>query len=380
MASLTEQRRSKRKRLAKIAGLSRARTSSISANMLQREVSMFLNSHAVQSVTLYTIWNKRLGAKEAMQRWKQRQLAPIVCSKVDRLPPEPISWRPKERSTSGFRKICSLPSTLKMWHVLANDLVRAQHRPRPHIGDWPGRERGRDRQVRDIANSIVAHDQWVVIADIRRAFQTVNVDALYELPYLPQTLIRRAIDYRSLTFVGGIGGKPAWDVPSSLHDYLEMAPVGILEGSPASNALFSVLLDDLPDHLNDTIKVFVYCDNIVLLAPSKMQAQQAATALDRYFAVHPAGPFEVTSECRPVWAGFDHLGYFVRHQLNGETVVDLGTRNWSKLNKRLCNPDQSAKGLKKWLRASFGELHPHRRWVWDRIIDDSNFQRARQLC
>ncbi len=106
MGSLAQQGRSKRKRLAKIAGLSHAGTSSIITNMLQREISMFLNSHAVQSATLFKIWNKRLDAKEAMQRWKQRQLAPIVCSKVDRLPPEPISWRPKGRSTSGFRKIC----------------------------------------------------------------------------------------------------------------------------------------------------------------------------------------------------------------------------------------------------------------------------------
>ena len=336
---------------------------------------MFLNSHAVQSVTLYTIWNKRLGAKEAMQRWKQRQLAPIVCSKVDRLPPEPIGWRPKERSTSGFRKICSLPSTLKMWHVLANDLVRAQHHPRPHIGDWPGRERGRDRQVRDIANSIVAHDQWVVIADVRRAFQTVNVDALYELPYLPQTLIRRAIDYRSLTFTGGIGGTPAWDVPSSLHDYLEMAPIGILEGSPASNALFSVLLDDLPDHLDEPIKVFVYCDNIVLLVPSETQAQQAAATLDAYFTVHRAGPFEVACECRSVLAGFDHLGYSIRHQLNGETIVDLAPRNWKKLNEQLSDPERSTDDIKTWLGGSFGSLDQRRRNAWDHLIDGATYHR-----
>lgn len=370
MASLAQQCRSKRIRLGKIAGLSRAGNSAIITSMLQREISMFLNSHEVQSATLFKIWNKKLGTKKAMQFWEERQLAPIVCSKVNRLPPEPISWRPKERSTSGFRKICSLPSTLKMWHVLANDLLRAQHRPRPHIGDWAGR--GRDRQVRDIANSIVAHDQWLVIADVRRAFQTVNVDALYELPYLPQTLIRRAIDYRSLTFTGGIGGTPAWDVPSSLHDYLEMAPVGILEGSPASNALFSVLLDDLPDHLDDTIKVFVYCDNIILLAPSQTQAQQAAATLDRYFVVHPAGPFELTSECRPVWAGFDHLGYSIRHQPEGETIIDLGPQNWKKLNERLRDPAQSKADVKKWLGGSFGAINLQRRQGWDYLIDGAN--------
>lgn len=374
MASLAQQRRGKRRRLAKIAGLSRSGTSSIIANMLEREILMFLNSHEVQSATLFKIWNKQLGAKKAMQRWKERQLAPIVCSNFNRLPPEPVRWRPKKRNTSGYRKICSLPSTLKMWHVLANDLVRAQHRPRPHIGDWPERkherERGRDRQVRDIANSIVAHDQWVVIADVRRAFQTVNVDALYELPYLPQSLTRRAIDHRSLSFAGGVGGTPAWDDTSSLHDYLEMAPVGILEGSPASNALFSVLLDDLPDHLNDTIKVFVYCDNIVLLVPSQTQAQQAATALDRYFAVHPAGPFEVTFECRSVRAGFDHLGYSIRRQLDGETIVDLGLRNWKKLNKQLCNPERSKEEIKKWLGGSFTAIDIQRRQVWDSLIDE----------
>ncbi|MXO55291.1 reverse transcriptase domain-containing protein [Pontixanthobacter gangjinensis] len=375
MASLSGQRRYKRELLARVASHSQGRGSSVTDPLLQCEIRRYLLSHAVQSATLHYNWAKKLNEIEASKLWAQRQRSPIVPSDFRRIQPVQISWRPKKRSTSGHRKICSLPSSLKMFHSLANDLIRAQHQPRAHIGDWKGR--GRDYQVKTIASAITATSQWVVVADVNRAFQNVNANALYQLPYLPEALTRRAIDHRSHRFDQWSGSNPAWDTSSPLHDELKVAPSGILEGSPASNAIFSVLLDDLPDHLDETIKCFVYCDNIILIASSEAHAREGANALVRYFADHRAGPFEVTSNCRPVWAGFDHLGYLISHQWNGETIINLPHRSWEKLHKRLSNPDQSEDDVKRWFRASFGAITNDLRSGWECLIDD-NISRERK--
>ncbi|MFK4005020.1 hypothetical protein [Qipengyuania sp. NPDC077563] len=236
---------------------------------------------------------------------------------------------------------------------MAKDLIVAQHHPRAHIGDW--RERGRDHQIRQIVNAVENDDAFVVVADVVRAFPSVNVDTIYELPYLPEALIRRAIDYRFLRFSRGYVGACPWDELNLMHGELEMAPSGLLEGSPVSNALFSVLLDDLPDHLDECISAFVYCDNVILVAPTEEQAQNAARSLVRYFSGHRAGPFEVRSEVRKVRYGFDHLGYSLYCRGN-EVEVDLSPASWKRLLARIQDQEASCAETLRWLHTSYGAL------------------------
>lgn len=268
--------------------------------------------------------------------------------------------------------MCTLPHTLKMWHVLAKDLITAQHRPRPHIGDWPGL--GRDNQIAQIAAAIRSDEQAVVVADVVRAFPTVSINAVYDLPYLPEAMTRRTIDYRSLRFTDGYRSARLWGVPSRVHDDLEMAPSGLLEGSPVSNAIFSVLLDDLPDHLNETILAFVYCDNIILVAPSNSQAREAANHLVRYFADHRAGPFEVRHEVRSLRHGFDHLGYSVA-RCGEVTRVGLAPKSWEKLMGRLEDQSVPCDDTLLWLGASFGALDAEAKSNCLHIIAEEDWRR-----
>jgi hypothetical protein len=132
---------------------------------------------------------------------------------------------------------------------------------------------------------------------------------------------------------------------------MEMVPSGLMEGSPASNAIFSVLLDDLPDHLDEAIQAFVYCDNIILLAPDMSQARRAKTSLAVYLSGHRAGPFAITANAPvSVTQGFEHLGYSLR--LKTKVEVGLSLRNWIELARKV-EGRTSQKAIEVWLETSF---------------------------
>lgn len=367
MSTPANQERQKRKLLNAISRRSLAKECKISANLRDKEIRRFLQSHSVQSATLFDIRRKQFGSLEATEQWAASQQEPIVARRLDRLSTDTVDWRPKKRTTTGFRKICRLSDNLKMWHRMAKELVEAQHQPKEHIGDWKGR--GRDWQVKKIAASINSNEQFIVVADVCRAFPSVNLDAIYELNYLPEALVRRAIDSRSLRFSRGWIGSCKWDTPLHACDNLEMDPVGLLEGSPASNAIFSVLMDDLPDHLDKDIKCFVYCDNIVLVALNKARAQCAANALGRYFTAHQAGPFEITSEIWRAKDGIDHLGYWI-HRRADETVVSISNKSWERLLMRLDGDEETRSDTRRWLNASFAALSEKEARVWNEVVGD----------
>jgi hypothetical protein len=340
-------RRFKRRLLARIARRAAAASDPISAGLLRRERSRFLGSHAVQCATLYDIWVEELGAAEATQRWEAVQILPIVPKDICRFRSPPVEWCNMPRRTSGFRKICKFGDVEKMWHRMARDLITSQHEPRAHVGDWPGR--GRDQQIRSLLAAVRSRKQAVVCADIRRAFASVNTDAAYDLHFLPEPMIRRALDHRTHSFVRRERRRFAEAIASAIPSDLEVAPSGLMEGSPASNAIFSVLMDDLPDHVGSDIHVFSYCDNIILLAPSIEQAQRAEIALVAYFTSHRAGPFEVVTHAQSVSSPFDHLGYEL--QWHRGMKASLSLTNWLRFMERIEQGDAEAAQL--YVRSSF---------------------------
>jgi len=369
LAQQSRFRRSLLKRIARRRGVEA--TSRIANAQAKREMERYLSSHGVQSVVRHEIDTQTCGVEEATARWQAAQQAPIVPINYRRTRCQLIRFFHKPRSTSGVRKICALPDTLKMWHVLAQDLVVAQHQPRPHIGDWRGR--GREWQIDQIRSALVSSRQAVVCADIKHAFASVNVDALYGLPYLPEPLIRRALDYRSHRFIRRERSEYAWeairaacnDDHDDLHGVLERSPSGLMEGSPASNAIFSVLLDDLPDHVGEGIQAFVYCDNIILLAPTRSCAQQAEGALARYLSEHRAGPFEMRSSVHYASEGFEHLGYFLRRLPLFPTTVGLSRNGWLKVADRLFQQPMDRDAFAQWFMASYSRCH---QISWDEFV------------
>jgi len=361
--TLLQHRRFRTRLIKRIADRSaRSDCSDIANAQRDREIERYLSSHAVQSAVRFDIWNREFGRIEAEQRWASVQREPVCPFSYERYRSSRTPFFHKPRSTRGFRKICRLGELEKMWHVMARDLIVAQHRPRPHIGDWSAR--GRDKQIDQILACLRTSRQAVVCADITRAFPSVNFDAVYELPYLPEPLIRRAIDYRSQRFVRKEGGEYTRQLGlAALNgnaDDLERSPSGLMEGSPASNAIFSVLMDDLPDHLDEGILAFIYCDNIVLIAPSMSRALRAQAALARYLSGHRAGPFEMRSTVSSASEPFEHLGYSLERRARSQPAVSLSLSGWLKLGARLETEEFDPDRTTQWLTASYGRCSPHK--------------------
>ena len=94
--------------------------------------------------------------------------------------------------------------------------------------------------------------------------------------------------------------------------------------------MFSVLLNDLPDHIPENLGCFVYCDNIVVVTDDRRSAQLVKDALAEYFARHPAGPFSLKSSIKSLSPmGFDHLGYWFRWN-HDRLWVGMATQNHDK--------------------------------------------------
>jgi hypothetical protein len=359
MTTIAQQRRFRRglrKAIARHSAVSNR--GDIASAQLIGEIERYLSSHAVQSATLYDIWLRRFGQDETQLLWAAAQQGPSCPHSYRRFSPAPVSYFHKPRSSEGVRKLCRFGDIEKMWHRMARDLIVAQHQPRLHVGDWPGR--GRDWQIDQIRSVLASPRQVVVTADIVSAFASVNIGAVYDLPYLPEPLIRRALDYGTHRFVRRERSEYANEVYRATRnnrDVLERSPSGLMEGSPASNAIFSVLMDDLPDQLGEGIATFVYCDNIVLIAPTMLRAQQAQEALARYLAGHRAGPFEMKSSVAHVNERFEHLGYTLRCLPGMPPDVGISRNGWLKLVDRLFSDPPALDDTVKWLKASYGRCY-----------------------
>lgn len=264
--------------------------------------------------------------------------------------PRPIGWRFKERRSGSLRIVCNFPLEYRVSHLLALNLIRAQVEPRGHIFGWRGR--GRDRAVAAIAHALRTHGQCVLVADVRKCFEHVAVDVLYDLDLLPSELIRNALDCRSLTF-RRYGDVPRQrnGMPYGREELERTGPRGLMEGSGPSDALIAVLFDDVASHFDEDVRLFVVGDNIVAVAPTAEAIRHARETLARYMVEHRAGPFFLRYEQTTASEGFDFLGYRLGLSSSGEVQVEHSDANWNKAMGKLeeqvsrcgeCDPDQLA--------------------------------------
>jgi hypothetical protein len=248
--------------------------------------------------------------------------------------PQPIRWRFKERRSGSLRIVCNFPIAYRVSHRLALNVIRAQVIPPAHIFGWHGR--GRDRAVEAVANALRTHGSHVLVADVRRCFEHVEMDAIYDLDLLPSELIRNALDYRSLTFrrYGEIP-RQRNGLPYGREELERTGPRGLMEGSGPSDALIAVLFDDLPSHFSERLRLFVYGDNIVAVAASAEAISHAEQTLARYMAGHRAGSFFLRTEQTAAADGFEFLGYRIWAPSPGNVEVEQSDANWCKALRKL---------------------------------------------
>lgn len=266
-----------------------------------------------------------------------------------------VDWHYKTKRSGGFRRVCSLSNDLAMWNYLARQIILQVYQPRQHVAHWPGR--GRDRQIRAMRASCLSREIFAVLTDVRSAYQHVDPDALYQLLDLPGALIRGALDARFNTYryVGGRSLKGAIGMSNvSLGSTnTEPAPQGLLQGSPTSDLVFGLLMDDLPDHIPSNLGCFGYSDNVGVLSWSEQDALAVRANLVEYFSRHPAGPFVLRTEVVPLSGmGFDYLGYWFRW--NGDRLsVRMSTGNEHRFMRSLECPDEFNLSGFQYVRRSF---------------------------
>lgn len=320
-------------------------------------IENYLNNQMVQLAVVDELLTDAHGEADRSERWAQQLSLLAAQRRYDRLR-QPIEWFYKRKSAGDFRKVCDLPVGTKLFHSLAKDILTTVHSPREHIGDWP--ERGRDWTVQRLAEQLSrSPTQFAIVTDIRSCFASINPDALYQLPHLSERFIRIVLDSRSQRFVQKREERMDCRIGTLCISEREATPRGLLEGSPTSNAILAILLDDLADQFEPEVSVFVYCDNIVLVAANEEMAKRAGRALRRYVAagrlgclsLHQTGAF-----IRPVTEAFDLLGYSFRVRHDGYLRVDLSDKNSVKFLARLGDQGNSPELMFQRLHSSFPAL------------------------
>lgn len=354
-----------RRLLRSIAGHAKSRSSPIGQAAFDSACNRFLVSRAARTLAL---------AKAKGCRNREIDVQAIFCeikpirNWQDALAqvPRKVHWVKTPKRSGGYRQTCSLPMDLKMWNYMTRSILLRTYAPRQHIGHWP--KRGRDNQIEQIRACCGAPGIVAIRADVRDAYGSVRCDAIYEFLDLPAELIRGAIDARinSYEYVGGCSIDA---VCSSTHSTAgnmeaETAPQGLLQGSPTSDLVFSILLDDLPDQIPENLACFSYSDNVIVLSRSEREAQSVSDNLADYFNRHPAGPFVIRQDIEPLGGcGFDHLGYWFRWdngvpQDRGRLWVGMNTRNHSRFEKSLEHPEDFEVTGFDYVRRSFSASTP----------------------
>lgn len=211
----------------------------------------------------------------------------------------PVVWYPKTKSNGDFRPICILPPALKAAHYMLSAVIGARLPETRTLYGIPGRGVADAlRELKALQNAGFVH---LAKTDIVNCFQSVDPDALYQLP-LPMEVIRQTLDYRNLTFTGGMRqhASQAFAGCSPLvygQSHKASGPTGLLQGSPASSVILAWLLKDIPT--SDDVRVMLCFDNIVVAARTPAGSRGMMETLTAYLGRSPAGPL---AKCDAIFA------------------------------------------------------------------------------
>ncbi|GAB1361326.1 hypothetical protein MASR1M32_05620 [Rhodobacter sp.] len=218
----------------------------------------------------------------------------------------PVFWYPMAKPSGGHRPICILPPDLKAMHHMVAAAIAAQLPDTPTL--YGIRGRGTPEALRELKALQNAGFVHLAKTDIVDCFQSIDPDALYQLP-LPEEVIRRAFDPRNLTFTQGDHRNASQAICRSsllghIPYHLAGGPSGLLQGSPASSVILAWLLKDIPT--SDDARVMLCFDNIVVAARTPDGTRELIETLTAYLGNSPAGPLAL---CDPTFADNEPLEF-----------------------------------------------------------------------
>ena len=257
---------------------------------------------------------------------------------------EVVEWWMQPKPSGGFRPVCNFGIEMRVRHRIIREAVDAQLRNGEIFFDRKGQSIS--GLIRAMVTALHEVGPYVLSADIRNCFQSVNIDAVYDLNILPAEVVRYALDYRNLNLVRK--EEPTQPSGYQLERYRASlrlrrdgggtGPTGLLQGCSASNAILRHLLFNLNMQIAPDARIFVYADNIYVICATEASCLEALTNLSRHLAGCPAGPFLLGSkEIAHIEDGIDVLGYHLIGASCGRIDIQLSEKSLGKLLNHYSN-------------------------------------------
>jgi hypothetical protein len=253
---------------------------------------------------------------------------------------KPVRVYEKRKSSGGTRLICDLPEDLKAAHYIIGELVSCQTNLVDHV--YSRRGKGRDALIHDALEAINTGYRHISLLDIKNCFGSINPAFLERLP-LHQRFVTNTLRLENLNFAIKDSQKGAIPEADTLRksslSYADMVntgePTGLMQGSPASSPILARIWNDLPPIDDEKAKVFVYVDEVLIVAKSAASRGEIKDALVRFLADHPAGPLELKCMEVDLRHGFEFLGYEIGLGATGEVEARTSNKTLSKLERLL---------------------------------------------
>lgn len=244
---------------------------------------------------------------------------------------EPVEWYWERKASGfGFRQLCDFGPELTVRHKMIAAALDAQLSFAEPFYDRRGT--GALIAVQKAVEALENHGRFILTADIKDCFPSINIDGIYQSGTIPAKVIENALDPRHLTFIR----KEAPDQNKhnlSLGIMANMAakeevPQGLLHGCSAANAILRHLLANAVSKLDNQVRVFVYVDNFFVVAKTEQACLDALETLSCHLAVCPAGPLHFgTSDINHIDAGAEMLGYHLMGCTDGSVQLSLSGKN-----------------------------------------------------
>lgn len=231
----------------------------------------------------------------------------------------PVYWQYIPKRSGGLRTICILPTDLKAAHIMIKDALLAQMCVPEHVYGLGG-PKDRNALVRMIGAALNNGLAAFGVYDIKNCFPSVRTTALHELP-LPGEVIDHALDISNLNAVKATVAAPKEVSPNDPHGYssthspnedhlytMPGGPIGLLQGSPASNAIFGYLIQHLPQPEPGSGLIGSYCDDLFLGARSEAELEALEDRVGGFFGYRRLGPLDMVKRIGTCDA-FEFLGY-----------------------------------------------------------------------
>jgi hypothetical protein len=286
-------------------------------------------SHAVKVVALNKAARKK-GHKLSAEELDE--LASTFSCRQE--PEETVTLYFKRKSSGEHRPIFSYGLHRAAQQYMALMILEPRLRRRLHDQQYGLRGRGPIHAVESLKKAITAGYKWVVRADIKNCFPSLNSQKVLAITPGPKAVMRTVLPPPSEEYL---------HYPHEMKGYMEHARRGIPQGAAPTSLVAAAVLASVLDELPDTVVPINYVDDFAIAARSKGDAADAEKALRRACVESPAGELQLKfCNIEHAAKGFGFLGYHILYNPDAGVIARPRLAAFEGLEKMLDAVDKGA--------------------------------------